>query len=163
MTYEKPVDILSLYPEEIAEYYCCAGKDVVFYCHKGRRSDDAWARAIGRIREHVDDARLFFLTYHRGTQRSYIFVVHPERAARYKAMLAEFISSTPWGERGKFTRESSIEDFVNAAPGGDERRCPQTIPSGFAAPTVGIVHPKGSTLKRNEDGTVTVIPPNGAE
>lgn len=149
-------------PEEIAKYYCCAGKDVVFYCHKGRRKDDAWAQTIAKIKAYVGDARLFVLTYRRGTQRSYIFVVHPERAARYKAMLAKFISSTPWGERGKFTREDSIEDFVNAAPGGDERRCPQTFPSGFAAPTVGIVHPKGSTLKRNEDGTVTVIPPGTA-
>lgn len=91
-------------------------------------------------------------------------MVHPEHAARYEAMLAGFISSTPWGERGIFTREDSIESKVNAALGGDARGCcPQTIPSGFAAPTIGIVHPKGSALKRNEDGTVTVVPPDEAE
>ena len=137
---------------------------MVFYCHKGRRKDDAWAQAIAEIKGYVGDARLFVLTYRRGTQRSYIFVVHPEHAARYEAMLAEFISSTLWGECGKFTREYSIESMVNAALDGDAKgRCPQVIPSGFAAPTIGFLHPKGSTLLRNEDGTVTVLSPNTEE
>ena len=31
--------------------------------------------------------------------------------------------------------------------------------TGFAGPTVGTVHPKGSTVKRNKDGTITIVPP----
>ncbi len=31
--------------------------------------------------------------------------------------------------------------------------------TGFAAPMEGIQYPKGSKLKHNDDGTVTVIPP----
>ena len=52
-------------PEEIALYYY-DGKDVVFYCHKGRRIDEAWKRMILRIKESVCDAKLFVLTFHRG-------------------------------------------------------------------------------------------------
>lgn len=31
--------------------------------------------------------------------------------------------------------------------------------SGFNGPTIGTRHPKGSTVRRNSDGTVTVVPP----
>ena len=31
--------------------------------------------------------------------------------------------------------------------------------SGFDAPVYGTVHPKGSTIKRNKDGTVTIVHP----
>ena len=31
--------------------------------------------------------------------------------------------------------------------------------TGFAAPTIGVLHPKGSTIRKNADGTVSVIPP----
>lgn len=31
--------------------------------------------------------------------------------------------------------------------------------SGFEAPTIGVVYPKGSTIKRMPDGTVKVIKP----
>lgn len=147
-------------PDEIAKYYYCAGKDVVFYCHKGRRSDDVWKQTIAQIKEHICDARLFVLTYHRGTQRSYIFVTYPEHADRYGTLLSEFVSSTPWGKSKAFTREKPIEDFVNAVPVKDAQdRCGKVIPTGFAAPTIGTLHPEGSTLVKNGDGTVTVVPP----
>lgn len=32
--------------------------------------------------------------------------------------------------------------------------------SGFDAPVYGTVHPKGSTIKRNKDGTITIVHPN---
>ena len=147
-------------PNEIAKYYYCSETDVVFYCHKGRRSEDEWKQTIARVREHACDARLFVLTYHRGTQRSYIFVTHPEHADRYGTMLSEFISSTPWGKSGIFTREELIEDFVNAMPAKDvQDRCVKAVLSGFAAPTIGTLHPEGSTLVKNDDGTVTIVPP----
>ena len=31
--------------------------------------------------------------------------------------------------------------------------------SGFEAPTVGVVHSKGSKIKRNKDGTISVVQP----
>ena len=31
--------------------------------------------------------------------------------------------------------------------------------SGFNAPMIGTVHPKGSTIRKNPDGTVTIVPP----
>ena len=31
--------------------------------------------------------------------------------------------------------------------------------SGFAAPVIGTVYPKGTKIIRNKDGTVTIVPP----
>lgn len=88
-------------PEEIAAYYT-GGKDVVFYCHKGRRKADAWERAKTEIREYIRDAQILVMTYHRGSQRSYIFVVHPDHYRTYAGLLNEF-EKTAWGRL--FSRE----------------------------------------------------------
>ena len=191
-----------VFPEEIALYYY-SGKDVVFYSHKGRRTDEAWERMILRIKESVCDARLFVLTFHRGTQRSYIFVVHPERAEQYELLLAEFISSSEWGRSGGFTREylaegstdltpdicrkwvvlyyfqkafrtnkeietalkrmtiEQIEELIDAGLMAkqyyyDARKRRGT---GFAAPTIGTLYPKGSTIQYKEDGRIMIVSP----
>ena len=34
--------------------------------------------------------------------------------------------------------------------------------SGFEAPTIGTIFPKGSTIRKNSDGTVSIIPPENA-
>lgn len=34
--------------------------------------------------------------------------------------------------------------------------------TGFGAPAIGTRHPKGSTIKKNPDGTITVVPPKSA-
>ena len=88
-------------PQEIAEYYI-RGKNVVYYCHKGRRKQEAWEQAKTGIREYIRDAQILAVTCHRGTQRSYIFVVHPDCCQRYEGLIADFLSST-WGNM--FTRE----------------------------------------------------------
>ena len=31
--------------------------------------------------------------------------------------------------------------------------------SGFEAPTIGTVHPKGSVIKKNPDGTIRIVEP----
>lgn len=31
--------------------------------------------------------------------------------------------------------------------------------TGFKAPTIGVRHPAGSTIKRNKDGTVSIVSP----
>ncbi|MBQ6293763.1 MAG: hypothetical protein IJK77_07850 [Lachnospiraceae bacterium] len=196
-------------PEEIAQYYY-DGKDVVFYCHKGRRKDEAWERTKVQIKDYVCDARLFVLTFHRGTQRSYIFVVHPEHADRYEVLLTEFLS-TLWGQEQKaqkapFTLETVEENatekatpeqcrrwavlnyFQKAFPTKQEkelilsRMTDEQIDklteaganvhgksfyasfkkkgTGFAAPTIGVVCPKDTSVVHNDDGTITLVPPS---
>ena len=88
-------------PEEIGKYYQ-AGKDVVYYCHRGRRKQDAWEKAKTEIRSYIRDAQILVLTFHRGTQRSYIFVVHPDRFRKYSLLLSDF-EKTAW--RKMFDRE----------------------------------------------------------
>ena len=88
-------------PEEISELYF-AGKNVVYYCHKGRRTYEAWDIAKTEIRSYIRDAKIIVLTYHRGTQRSFIFVVHPDEYERYLKIVTSF-EYTRW--RDSFTRE----------------------------------------------------------
>lgn len=82
-------------PDEVSKYYN-NGKNVVFYCHKGRRKQEAWEQAKIEIKKHIRDARLLAVTFHRGTQRSYIFVLHPDCYAKYEHILAAFLDSS-WG------------------------------------------------------------------
>ena len=77
-----------LLTSEAADYYT-AGHNIVYYCHKGRRKDDAWSKyknilKNGRVAEHFSDARLIYLTFRRGVQRSFIFAIHPEDYNRYR-------------------------------------------------------------------------------
>ena len=88
-------------PEEVAEYYC-AGRDVVYYCHKGRRKEEDWEQAKIEIRQYLRDAQILAVTCHRGTQRSYIFVLHPDSYRKYECLLTDFIASV-WGKM--FTME----------------------------------------------------------
>ena len=92
-------------PEEVVKYYE-RGQNVVYYCHRGRRTDEAWERAKVGIRAYLDDAQIIVMTFRRGTQRSYIFVIHPEDYARYDSLLTDF-ENTAWG--GVFHRESVTE------------------------------------------------------
>ena len=88
-------------PQEIADYYN-RGKNVVCYCHKGRRREEEWEQAKTGIRKYVRDAQILAVTSHRGTQRTYIFIVHPDCYRRYEQLLTSFLSSV-WGNM--FTRE----------------------------------------------------------
>lgn len=189
-------------PEEIAQYYY-SGKDVVFYCHRGRRTSEEWEKTKGQIIKQICDAELFVLTFHRGTQRSYIFVIHLENARRYDSLLEEFISSTTWINGNLFTREDVVKCIENSTPDICQRWAvlnyfQRAFPtkkerqqalenmtneeideliaasfmvqaknfyssfkkSGYDVPTIGIVHPKGSTIRYNNDGTITIIPPS---
>ena len=82
-------------PEDVAEYYN-SGKNVVYYCHKGRRKQEAWEQAKAEIRNHIRDAQLLAVTCHRGTQRSYIFVLHPDCYMKYEKIITAFLDSE-WG------------------------------------------------------------------
>ena len=82
-------------PEDVAEYYN-SGRNVVYYCHKGRRKQEAWEQAKAEIRNHIRDAQLLAVTCHRGTQRSYIFVLHPDCYMKYEQIITAFLDSE-WG------------------------------------------------------------------
>ena len=89
--------------EEAADYYN-AGQNVVYYCHKGRRTAAQWERYKGLLKAKIPTADLTGLTFHRGTQRSYIFALQNDAAAAIKQLLDEFLASE-WGDRKMFTRE----------------------------------------------------------
>ena len=88
-------------PAELVEYYN-RGKDVVFYCHKGRRKQADWEKTKTEMRRYLRDAQILVLTFHRGTQRSYIFLIHPDNYRKYDRLLSEF-EQTAWGQM--FSRE----------------------------------------------------------
>ena len=47
------------------------------------------------MREYCPDAAMLGVTFHRGTQRSYIFVVHPDKESFYRNLLTNFLK-TEW-------------------------------------------------------------------
>ena len=69
---------------------------------------------ILQIKESICDAKLFMLTFHRGTQRSYIFVVHPDKANDFDTLLNEFITTTTWGKNKSFTQENVSDSEINS-------------------------------------------------
>ena len=81
-----------VYASEVCDYYD-RDQDVVYYCHKGRRTDAQWERAKRIMLECRPEATLMGVTYHRGTQRSYIFMVHPKREENYQKLLKGFLQS----------------------------------------------------------------------
>ncbi len=89
------------YTSEIAALFE-SGRDVVCYCHRGRRNDLDWEKYKALLYHELQDVRLFCLTYHRGTQRSFLFAVHEEHADQYQQILSEFLNNT---EKRYFTEE----------------------------------------------------------
>lgn len=45
------------------------------------------------MQERCPSAVLMGITYHRGTQRSYIFVIHPEHEKLYRDLLKGFLEN----------------------------------------------------------------------
>lgn len=80
---------------ELEDYYK-RGQNVVYYCHKARRSQDAWQSKMVELKKVCPDARIIVLTFHRGTQRSYIFGIHPKQYNEYKLLIEKFLQ-TNWG------------------------------------------------------------------
>ncbi|SEH21735.1 hypothetical protein [Selenomonas sp. KH1T6] len=85
-----------VYSSEVADYYE-RGQDVVYYCHKGRRTNVQWEKAKHIMQEQCPNAMLKGITFHRGTQRSYIFVIHPESEKLYRNLLKNFLE-TAWSD-----------------------------------------------------------------
>lgn len=85
-----------LLTSEAADYYE-AGHNLLYYCHKGRRKQSAWdeyKRVLlnGKESRTFSDAEIICLTYHRGVQRSFIFVIHPEDYDRYRKCVDSFLT-----------------------------------------------------------------------
>lgn len=77
-------------PEEVEQYFS-AGHNVVYYCHKGRRSYDLWEEYKGIMFGMISSAKSAILTYHKGTQRSYIFLIHEESFVNYREIIDKFL------------------------------------------------------------------------
>ena len=87
---EKYVD-----PVELLEYYK-KGKDLVYYCHRARQSKVKWLDTVTEMKKYCTDSHILVLTSHRGTQRSYIFVIHSGSMKKYKNLLNDFLQED-WG------------------------------------------------------------------
>ncbi|MBR3308996.1 MAG: hypothetical protein IKG00_03770 [Lachnospiraceae bacterium] len=93
--------------DEIRSYY--DDHNVVFYCHKGRRTSEEWERYKSIMPKLLASAKPIVLTYHKGTQRSYIFLVHPKDYEKYRAILDTFLKN--W--EGIFTEEPIKDPDIN--------------------------------------------------
>lgn len=75
--------------EELVDYYN-RGQDVVYYCQRARRTDDQWTDKKNELKVVLPNVKIAVLTFKRGTQRSYIFGIHPERYAKYNQLIEGF-------------------------------------------------------------------------
>lgn len=124
------------FPEEIADYYN-AGHNIVYYCQKARRTYEQWEEAKGLMQKYLPDCKIFVITYHKGTQRSYIFVLHKEDFRRYATLMTNFCR--------KWFRIFTEENVGNGK-----------ISGGFTGEKFHVVNSKGVelTIEEQEDGTV---------
>ncbi|SEG29951.1 hypothetical protein SAMN04487934_11438 [Eubacterium ruminantium] len=65
--------------------------NVVYYCHKGRRKQEAWMRYMMCMSRLLPEARSIILTYHKGTQRSYVFLIHDGDYDNYRRIIDSFL------------------------------------------------------------------------
>ncbi len=115
-------------PDEVEQYFN-AGHNVVYYCHKGRRNMSQWFDHKSIMFNLVPEAKPAVLTYHKGSQRSYIFLIHDEDFEKYRSIIDKF--TRRWF--GIFTEEYTDK--------GD---------------TAGVVEDSVITLNRSNGTTVTI-------
>ena len=73
-------------PDEVKQYFI-AGHNVVYYCHKGRRSLLQWFDYKSLMFNMITEAKPAVLTFHKGSQRSYIFLIHEKDFAKYRTII----------------------------------------------------------------------------
>ncbi|MBP3803480.1 MAG: hypothetical protein J6I76_06205 [Oribacterium sp.] len=78
-------------PSEVESYFI-EGHNVVYYCHKGRRPYAQWEAHKSLMFERIKDAKPAILTYHKGSQRSYIFLIHEENFVKYRKIIDRLLS-----------------------------------------------------------------------
>ena len=97
---------------ELQQYYE-SGKDVVYYCQRARRTPEQWREKMLELTTMCPNIRIIALTYRRGTQRSYIFGIHPERFSFYDTLLDDFLK-TSWGTYA--VKNKNIPFFMEEVP-----------------------------------------------
>lgn len=115
-------------PDEVEQYFN-AGHNVVYYCHKGRRNVSQWFDHKSLMFNLIPEAKPAVLTFHKGSQRSYIFLIHDEDFEKYRSIIDKF--TRRWS--GIFTEEYTDK--------GD---------------TAGVVEDSVITLNRSNGTTVTI-------
>ena len=104
------------YADEIADYYT-SGKNVVYYCSKGRRTYEQWENTKELMKRKIPNAKLAIITFHKGTQRSYIFVLHQNDFRKYMELIKKFLRQWPkifteeFGRVGSLAGEKTGEKF----------------------------------------------------
>ncbi len=73
-------------PDEVKQYFM-GGHNVVYYCHKGRRSLFQWFDYKSLMFNMIPEAKPAILTFHKGSQRSYIFLIHEKDFTKYRAII----------------------------------------------------------------------------
>lgn len=113
------------FAEEAADYFN-AGKNVVYHCSRGRKSYGEWDKTLGIMQRRLPEVRLAIITFHKRTQRSYVFVLHKEDFRRYANLLKSFcnrwyklFSEKFWGV-GSLTGEKTGESFHVVGSDGTE-------------------------------------------
>lgn len=103
-------------PDEVERYFK-AGHNVVYYCHKGRRKYDVWQAYESEMFNRIPEAKPIILTFHKGTQRSYIFLIHEEDFVKYRKIVDQFLRgwyrvfSEEYTQRGDVAGEIIGEAF----------------------------------------------------
>ena len=115
-------------PDEVEQYFN-AGHNVVYYCHKGRRNMSQWFDHKSIMFNMIPEAKPAVLTFHKGSKRSYIFLIHDEDFEKYRSIIDKF--TRRWS--GIFTEEYTDK--------GD---------------TAGVVEDSVITLNRSNGTTVTI-------
>lgn len=80
--------------EEVERYFK-DGHNVVYYCHKGRRSLWDWIDYISLMFTRIPEAIPTVLTFQKGSRSSYIFLIHKESYIKYRKIV-EQIKSNWW-------------------------------------------------------------------
>lgn len=110
-----------IFPNEIKRYYN-EGYNVVYYCHKGRRTYTQWDDYKNAMFDRIPDAKPVILTFHKGTQRSYIFLIHPMDYVEYRKIIDRFRSR--WCSL--FSEEYLNKRDVTGTPTGEKMTVTKT-------------------------------------
>lgn len=92
-------------PSEVKAYYCM-GHNVVYYCHRGRRNDTQWNAYVTEMMNHIYYAYPIVITFHKGTQRSFVFWIHRKDYKRTRSIIDTVLEQ--WN--GLYTDEDIDED-----------------------------------------------------
>ena len=110
--------------EEVKKYFM-AGHNVVYYCHKGRRSLSQWFDYKSRMFNMIPKAMPAVLTFHKGSQRSYIFLIHEKDFEKYRAIIDEVknrwfqVFTEEYTDKGDAVGNTSNETITLKRSSGD--------------------------------------------